>query len=127
MAFEPILASFPADRILAESRDLLVVDKPAGLVVHGGDSELGGDLVSRLKAVLRERGQPDYLGVHQRLDVGTSGVMAFARSPEGNALLSRAGLKKRYVAVVDLARGRLPLRKALLLEHELVTERGETR
>jgi len=127
MAFEPLLASFPAARLVAETEDLLVVDKPAGLVVHGGDSALGGDLVTRLKEVLRERGQPDYLGVHQRLDVGTSGVMAFARSPAGNALLAAGGAKKRYVAVVELGQSPLRVGVPTVLEHQLLTERGETR
>ncbi len=123
MAFEPLLSGFPASRLIAETPDLLIVDKPSGLVVHGGDTELGGDLVSRLKALLRERGQPDYLGVHQRLDVGTSGVMAFARSPAGNALLAGARVSKRYLAVIALGRTRLPA----VLEHRLLSERGQSR
>jgi 23S rRNA-/tRNA-specific pseudouridylate synthase len=58
---------------------LLFVDKPPGVVVHGGDEQQASDLVSRLKSVLRARGESDYLGVHQRLDLGTSGVLAFTR------------------------------------------------
>jgi 23S rRNA (cytosine1962-C5)-methyltransferase len=127
MAFERLLTGFPASRLVFESEDLLVVDKPASLVVHGGDTELGGDLVSRLQDLLRGRGDADYLGVHQRLDVGTSGVIAFARSPAGNTVLASSGAEKRYVALVELGKTRLRVGEPLVLEHQILTERGESR
>jgi 23S rRNA (cytosine1962-C5)-methyltransferase len=85
VAFELLARPWHDERILADDADLLVVDKPSGLVVHGGDERRAGDVVSRLRALLAERGSGDYLGVHQRLDKDASGVLAFVRSPEHNA------------------------------------------
>ena len=94
-----------AERVVCDDADFLVVDKPAGIVVHGGDEELGGDVVSRLTALLRERGDDAYLGVHQRLDLETSGVLAFVRRRDLNAEVSRAWdaerVEKTYVAAVS--------------------------
>ncbi len=64
--------------ILFHDDDLLVVNKPAGLPFHSTDDSLVGRL--------REWG---YLGTHQRLDQGTSGVVLFSRSREANPALAR--------------------------------------
>lgn len=63
--------------------DVIVVDKPAGLVVHPGAGRSGGTLVNGLLTrfpELAEIGQPDRPGVVHRLDAGTSGLLAVARS-----------------------------------------------
>ncbi len=119
---------------MAESHDFIVVDKPSNLVVHGGDSALEGDLVSRLREYLRARARDDYLGVHQRLDAATSGVLLFTRQRSENAPLARAlaeqSLRKRYVAVVELsarASERLGRGRELGLEHRLATVKGRSR
>ena len=72
---DSLFVPFRAERIIARRDGILVVDKPPGLVVHGGDERLAGDLVSRLSALLRAQGHEGYLGLHSRLDVGTSGVL----------------------------------------------------
>ena len=90
MAFEALFPAFRSQRILHDQGGLLLVDKPPGIVVHGGDEQHASDLVSRLKRVFRARGEGDYLGVHQRLDLGTSGVLAFTRDPALNAVDRRA-------------------------------------
>src|SRR3954468_4510834 len=90
LAFERLLEPLRAARILHHGGGLLVVDKPPGIPVHGGDEALGGDLVTRLGAWLRARGESDYVGVHQRLDEGTSGVLLFTTSREKNSELARA-------------------------------------
>ncbi|HKO48909.1 MAG TPA: hypothetical protein VJV79_14355, partial [Polyangiaceae bacterium] len=64
MAFEALFPAFRAQRILHDQGGLLLVDKPPGIVVHGGDEQQASDLVSRLKRLLRLRGEGDYLGVH---------------------------------------------------------------
>ena len=79
---------------------LVVVDKPAGLLSVPGRGEDKQDcLVGRLQARW-----PDTLTVH-RLDMGTSGLMVFARDPATQAALGLAFAERRvlkhYEAVVD--------------------------
>ncbi|HYF65054.1 MAG TPA: class I SAM-dependent methyltransferase [Herpetosiphonaceae bacterium] len=81
--------------------DLVAVNKPAGLPTHAPqDDPALADVVSLLKAQLGG----DYLGVHQRLDRDTSGVLLFARRPAANAALAAAfagrSVSKRYLALV---------------------------
>ncbi|HEY4157297.1 MAG TPA: RNA pseudouridine synthase, partial [Polyangiaceae bacterium] len=131
MAFERLFPAFREERILYEAGGLLVVNKPHGVAVHGGDLALAGDLVTRLKARLRARGQDDYLGVHQRLDLGTSGVLAFTRDPKLNPQIaeqmSEHETERVYVAIVALATKKSALRDAGVLEQPLETEQGRTR
>ena len=63
--------------------DVIVVDKPAGLVVHPGQGHPDGTLVNAMLARFPEIagvGDPLRPGIVHRLDVGTSGLMAVARS-----------------------------------------------
>jgi 23S rRNA pseudouridine1911/1915/1917 synthase len=69
--------------VVHEDPDLLVVDKPAGLVVHPGAGQHSGTLVNGVLArypEVRDVGQADRPGIVHRLDKGTSGLMAVARS-----------------------------------------------
>jgi len=134
MAFERLTVPFRTGRILRHAGGLLVIDKPAGIVVHGGDEALKGDLVSRLAGFLRARGEDEYVGVHQRLDQGTSGVCLFVTGKERNAEVARATegheLGRRYVAAVDF-RSPGAVKKfsegPVRLEHRLQTEGGRSR
>src|SRR6187431_1688119 len=130
MAFEALFPAFRAARILHDQGGLLLVDKPSGIASHGGDEQLASDLVSRLKRVLRARGQADYLGVHQRLDLGTSGVLAFTRDPALNPLLAEQmeahSVERAYVAVVAFS-GKATLRDSGSIEQRLETVKGRTR
>ena len=56
MPFEPLLVPFRDARVIHHAGGLLVVDKPVGIPVHGGDETLGGDLVTRLSEWLRAHG-----------------------------------------------------------------------
>ncbi|HWA72249.1 MAG TPA: class I SAM-dependent methyltransferase [Polyangiaceae bacterium] len=119
-AFRPWLEQ----RILEDSEQLLVVDKLSGIPTHGGDAGLADDVVRRLEAYLRAEGRDPTLGVHQRLDLGTSGVLLFARERALGAAIQddfeRGRAKKRYVAAVEVARGSaLEKRDRLTLEHRL--------
>ena len=119
--FEP----WQAERILHLGPDLLVVDKPSGLTVHGGGLP-GNDVVSRLSSHLEGSRQATYLGVHQRLDVGTSGVLCFVRDPALNPVVAsefeNGHAQKRYLAAVGLTeRSPLLRQQELLLEHRLET------
>ena len=96
-----LLLPFRAERIVARGAGVLVVDKPPGLVVHGGDERLPGDLITRLTSLLRSEGHDGYLGVHSRLDVGTSGVLPLSIERDANAPLAAEGCKGR-VREVDV-------------------------
>ncbi|HEY8431676.1 MAG TPA: pseudouridine synthase, partial [Sandaracinaceae bacterium] len=80
-------------RIVYEDDDLIAVDKPEGVPSQAADPERPDDLVHRLGHFLAERegrpGERAYLGVHQRLDRDTSGVLLYAKRKEANPGLAR--------------------------------------
>lgn len=95
---------------------ILVVDKPAGVPSQAADPERPDDVVTRLRAHLGGA----YLGVHQRLDRDTSGLLVFARRKEANAALAEQfegrSVQKKYLACVEAwprGRDRAVLRDAL--------------
>ena len=101
---EPELGPPPAPpRIVWEDEHLLVVDKPAGLVVHTGAGHLGDTLVDSLRGRIAG-GDPDRPGVVHRLDRDTSGLLVLARSDEAHRRLSEfvreRALERIYLAVV---------------------------
>ena len=70
-------------RVVFEDDHVIVVDKPAGLVVHPGAGNPGGTLVNGLLARFPELatvGEPGRPGIVHRLDKGTSGLLVVARS-----------------------------------------------
>jgi 23S rRNA (cytosine1962-C5)-methyltransferase len=134
LAFEPLTRPFRDERILHDAQGLLVVDKPAGIPVHGGDETLAADLVSRLSAWLVASGRDGYLGVHQRLDEDTSGVLLFTTARERNVEIARAlgehRFLRRYVAGVNLNSQRFAARLAdgpRRLSHRLEHDGSRTR
>jgi len=69
--------------VVFEDTDIVVVDKPAGLVVHPAAGHQGGTLVNGLLARYPEIagvGSPNRPGIVHRLDQGTSGLLVVARS-----------------------------------------------
>ena len=88
--------------------DVIVVDKPAGLVVHPGAGSHTGTLVHGLLArfpdVAGAGGEADRPGIVHRLDKGTSGLLVVARTPAAFASLAAqmAGrtVGREYVALV---------------------------
>src|SRR5690606_24835113 len=63
--------------------DLIVVAKPAGLVVHPSPGHAAGTLVNGVLARFPEVagvGAPDRPGIVHRLDIGTSGLLVIART-----------------------------------------------
>ena len=106
---EPQLVGDPdvAVDVVYEDDDLLVVDKPAGLVVHPGSGNRTGTLVQGLLARYPELaavGDPERPGIVHRIDKDTSGLLLVARSAAGFAGLSRQigahGVVRRYLALV---------------------------
>lgn len=94
--------------ILFEDRDLIVLDKPAGLVVHPAPGNQAGTLVNAVLAHaggdLSGIGGEARPGIVHRLDKDTSGVMVVAKSERAHAALSAAfaarDLERDYLALV---------------------------
>ena len=90
--------------VVHEDEHLLVVDKPAGLVVHPAAGHIGETLVHRLVALGAAGGEPERPGIVHRLDRDTSGLLVVARSAEVHAELARAirerEIERLYVALV---------------------------
>ncbi len=93
--------------ILYEDADLIVLDKPAGLVVHPAPGNYDGTLVNALLAhcgpSLTGIGGERRPGIVHRLDKDTSGVMVVAKTQEANAALTSAfaahDLDRAYLAL----------------------------
>lgn len=91
-------------RILHEDDHVLVLDKPAGLVVHPGAGNADGTLVNALLHRDPSLAALSRAGVVHRLDKDTSGVMVVARTLQAQAALveqlSARGVHRQYLAVV---------------------------
>ena len=99
--------------ILHEDEWLVVVDKPAGLVVHPARGHHGETLVDLLEGLQGgESGRP---GIVHRLDKDTSGLMVAARSEEAHAALAgqiaARTVEREYLALVE---GRLGSRRGTI-------------
>lgn len=123
-AAEPQAEALPLD-VLYEDADLIVVNKPAGMVVHPAPGHAGGTLVN---ALLHHVGDLSGVGgelrpgVVHRLDRGTSGLMVVAKHDAAHRELARQfhdrEVEKEYVALawgevqqgrrIDAAIGRDP-------------------
>jgi 23S rRNA pseudouridine1911/1915/1917 synthase len=111
-AAEPEPAVAPAQfRIAYEDEHLLVVDKPAGVVVHPGHGHAQGTLVQALAGRVAGGADPARPGVVHRLDRDTSGVLVLARTEAAHAalttLLRERRITREYLALVE---GRPPAR-----------------
>jgi 23S rRNA pseudouridine1911/1915/1917 synthase len=94
-------------RVVHEDADLIVVDKPAGLVVHPGSGNRTGTLVQGLLARYPEIavvGDVERPGIVHRIDKDTSGLLVVARSPLGylhlSAQIAAHTITRRYLALV---------------------------
>ncbi len=94
-------------RVLYEDDDLIVIDKPAGLVVHPGPGHQTGTLVHGLlgrSPVWSTIGGTERPGIVHRLDRDTSGLMVVARNDEAHRELARQLQKRimtrKYAAIV---------------------------
>ena len=93
--------------IVYQDRDLLVVDKPAGMVVHPAAGHAGGTLVNALLHHVDDLsgiGGEKRPGIVHRLDRGTSGLMVVAKHDAAHEELSRQfhdrEVEKDYLALV---------------------------
>jgi 23S rRNA pseudouridine1911/1915/1917 synthase len=95
-------------RVVFQDNDIVVVDKPAGVVSHPSQGFVGpsvaGVLLSR-GIQLTTSGAQERQGIVQRLDVGTSGLMVLAKSERAYSVLKQAfrdrSVSKTYHALVQ--------------------------
>ncbi|HSL63918.1 MAG TPA: RluA family pseudouridine synthase [Gaiellaceae bacterium] len=94
--------------VVWEDAHLLVVDKPAGLVVHPGAGHATGTLVHGLLALEAEGGEdPERPGIVHRLDRDTSGLLVVARTDAAHRALQEAIRERRVTReYLALVRGR---------------------
>ena len=94
--------------IVYEDSDVLVVNKPAGLVVHPGHGNYSGTLVNALAWHFRDNPEYDVsdprLGLVHRIDKDTSGLLVIAKTPDAKTHLGiqffNKTTKRKYVALV---------------------------
>ena len=104
---EIIPENIPLD-IIYEDDDLIVINKPAGLVVHPGIGNQSGTLVNAIAYHLKHENIKDVadprLGLVHRIDKDTSGLLLLAKTPEAKTDLSlqffNKTTKRQYIALV---------------------------
>ena len=88
-----------------EDEALLVVDKPAGVVVHPARGHRSGTLAQALGARGAAGGEPWRAGIVHRLDRDTSGLLVVAKDEQVHrrlkALLAARELQREYLALVE--------------------------
>ena len=88
-----------------EDEYLIVVDKPAGVVVHPARGHWTGTLAQALEGVGAGGEEPYRAGIVHRLDRDTSGLLVVAKNDDVHrklkALITRRELHREYVALVD--------------------------
>ena len=94
-------------KVIYEDKDLIVIDKPAGLLVHPAAGQYTGTLVNAILARCPDLGEINGSirpGIVHRLDKNTSGLMMVAKNEAAQRSLSRQikqrSIKKVYLALV---------------------------
>ena len=114
----------PSDAIVFHDRDIVVLDKPAGLLSVADEAGQRDTAMDHARTALRRAGADDTpLGVVHRLDRDTSGLMVFTRSSLAKRALAAAfrahDVERVYVAI---AHGDV---QAADVESDLVLDRGD--
>jgi len=93
--------------VVYEDRDLMVINKPAGMVVHPAAGNYGGTLVNALlhhSDSLSDAGDGQRPGILHRLDKDTSGLLLVAKTDQAHTVLARQlearKITRRYQALV---------------------------
>ncbi|MDA8384324.1 MAG: RluA family pseudouridine synthase [Betaproteobacteria bacterium] len=112
--------------VLFEDEAILVLDKPAGLAVHGG-SGISRGVIEQLR---QERPELAFLELAHRLDRETSGLLILAKRRPAltglHQMMREGAIDKRYLALVR-GRWRDSLRHVRLPLHKYLTSDGERR
>jgi 23S rRNA pseudouridine1911/1915/1917 synthase len=103
----PIVAESIPVSIVFEDEYLLIVDKPAGMVVHPAPGNWSGTLVNALMGrggELSPGASPDRAGIVHRLDKETSGLLIVAKTERAHRILSSAiaarRVRRRYAVMI---------------------------
>jgi 23S rRNA pseudouridine1911/1915/1917 synthase len=119
VAPEPVAEVIPAEdvpyEVVFEDEHLLVVDKPAGVVVHPARGHATGTLSQALAGRAAGGPAPERAGIVHRLDRDTSGLLVVARSETVHralqGLIRSRALEREYLALVE---GRPPARSGTI-------------
>jgi 23S rRNA pseudouridine955/2504/2580 synthase len=101
----------PDLKIVYEDENILIVDKPAGLICHSDDKEMHNTLIDNIKAYLYQKGEYDSNlensfapSLCNRIDRNTCGLVIAAKNAETlrvvNYLIKEKKIRKTYLAVV---------------------------
>ena len=94
------MAAILSPSMLAYEDDfLLIIDKPAGMLVHPTVSERGTTLYDYVKAYYEANGINASIHPVSRLDRNTSGLVIFAKEPVVQHWLSQQQVEKEYLAL----------------------------
>ena len=102
----PIVSSVTPEQlpltIIYEDNDLLIIDKPAGQLVHPTTRESRGTVANAVLGLYAARGTAlDFHPCH-RLDRNTTGLLLIAKRPEVQHQIARANaLERRYLALIE--------------------------
>jgi 23S rRNA pseudouridine1911/1915/1917 synthase len=101
---EPAATGEVPFEVVFEDEYLLVVDKPAGVVIHSAPGHRGPTLAQALAGRAAGGADPERAGIVHRLDRDTSGLLVVARSEEAHAALRRLmrarQIVREYLALV---------------------------
>lgn len=110
----PELSKYPL-QVLYEDGDLLIVNKPAGMVCHPSPGHYSDTLANQAAAHLGGTGTAMDMRVTGRLDRETSGIVTFARNSEAAAMIQRQREDGRLVKIyLALAEGRFDLTEGVV-------------
>ncbi len=118
--------------VVFEDDSILVVNKPAGLVVHPGSGNWQGTLLNGLLHHAPSQAQVPRAGIVHRLDKDTSGLMVVAKTLTAQTNLVRQlqarTVKREYLAIaegviardgrIDMPIGRHPVQRTLMAVHD---------
>ena len=102
LPWQPVLPQVLTPSMLAYEDDfMLILDKPAGMLVHPTVSQWTGTLYDLVKAYYAERGITADIHPVSRLDRNTSGLVIFAKEPVIQFWLSQGEVVKEYLAIAQ--------------------------
>jgi 23S rRNA pseudouridine1911/1915/1917 synthase len=95
-------------KIVYEDKDLMVIDKPAGVVVHPGSGNYSGTLLNGIAYYLQKQGITEEalprFGLVHRIDKNTSGLLMIAKTDRAMSQLAKQfydhTIKRQYLALV---------------------------
>lgn len=85
--------------ILYEDEHILMVDKPAGMLIHPSRAQISGTLANRVLAHYRATGQDSAFHPVTRLDRDTFGIVLLAKNSHIHSLLQQTAIQKIYHAL----------------------------